>query len=120
MPGVTLDLTVNETLTTVSGKGDSVRVFFRTRRLERCYAQESMAIRTWGPYVGRRYIERVNILMQVRDFDELADIPPLCFHPLTGDRAGQYAIRLTGQVRLVFALTGPNAVTVEEVVDYHG
>lgn len=97
-----------------------MRVSFRTRQLERCYVQESRAIRTWGPDVGRRYIERVNILKQVRDFDELADIPPLRFHPLAGDRAGQYAIRLTGQVRLVFAITGPNTIMVEEVVDYHG
>ena len=97
-----------------------MRVAFRTRRLERCFAQESLAVRTWGPYVGRRYVERVNILMQVRDFDELADIPPLRFHPLSGERADQYAIRLTGQIRLVFAITGPNTITVEEVVDYHG
>ncbi len=97
-----------------------MRVAFRTRQLERCYASESRAVRTWGPYVGRRYIERVNILMRVRDFGDLADIPPLHLHPLTGDRAGQYAMRLTGQVRLVFAITGPNTITIEEVVDYHG
>lgn len=97
-----------------------MRVAFRTRRLERCFTQQNLAVRTWAPYLGRRYIERVNILMQARDFDELADIPPLRFHPLSGDRAGQFAIRLTGQVRLVFGITGPDTITIEEVFDYHG
>ena len=52
--------------------------------------------------------------------DELARIPPLRFHPLTGDRAGQYAIRLTGRLRLVLSFPNPTSATVEEVVDYHG
>ena len=40
-------------------------------------------------------------------------------HPLTGDRDGQYAMRLTGQMRLILTIDGDRHVTVEEVVDYH-
>jgi toxin HigB-1 len=43
----------------------------------------------------------------------------LDLHPLTGDRRGQFAIRLTGQVRVVMSIQG-DEVTVEEVIDYHG
>jgi plasmid maintenance system killer protein len=50
-------------------------------------------------------------LYQIRSFD---------FHPLTGDRAEQYAIRLTGQMRLVVTFDGNGRAMIEEVVDYHG
>ena len=49
------------------------------------------------------------------------DIRALDLHPLRGGRRGQYAMRLTGAVRLVITrdAAGPS-VTVEEVTDYHG
>ena len=42
------------------------------------------------------------------------------FHPLTGGRRGQYALRLTGQVRMIVTIEDGRTVIVEEVVDYHG
>ena len=54
--------------------------------------------------------DRIQDLYQVRAFD---------LHPLTGDRAGQYAMRLTGQMRLILTIDGDRNVTVEEVTDYH-
>jgi plasmid maintenance system killer protein len=47
----------------------------------------------------------------VRQFD---------LHPLTGDRARQHAIRLTGQMRLIVTVLDDQTIQVEEVVDYHG
>ena len=37
---------------------------------------------------------------------------------LTGDRAGQYSIRINGQWRVCFRFEGGNATNVE-IVDYH-
>ena len=39
-------------------------------------------------------------------------------HPLSGDRAGQWAVWVSGNWRLVFAFQGAHAVNVD-LVDYH-
>ena len=43
----------------------------------------------------------------------------LDFHPLTGNRSGQHALRLTGQVRLIVTVEDQRTIWVEEVIDYH-
>jgi proteic killer suppression protein len=87
--------------------------------LERRFDDDTEAIRAWGPDVGRRYILRVGDLMDAASLQDLYAMRQLDLHPLTGDRRGQLAIRLTGQVRLIFSMDGETAV-VEEVADYHG
>ena len=96
-------------------------VEFRTRRLERCFERVSMAVREWGPEVGPRYVERVRAIQRARDFEHLYGFRALDLHPLRGDRRGQYAIRLTGRMRLIIERGDePDTVIVVEVVDYHG
>jgi toxin HigB-1 len=41
------------------------------------------------------------------------------FHPLTGDRKGQYAVEIRGLFRLVFEWENDEAVRVRQE-DYHG
>ena len=41
------------------------------------------------------------------------------FHPLTGDRKGQYAVEIRGLFRLVFKWENDEAVRVRQE-DYHG
>ena len=61
------------------------------------------------------------MLKAAERFDELFDVRSLNLHPLRGDRRAQYAIRLTGVVRLILTRDASrNGVTVEEVTDYHG
>ena len=50
--------------------------------------------------------------------EDLYQLVPLRFHPLTGDRRGQYALRLTGQMRMIVAIEDERSLIVEEVVDY--
>ena len=40
------------------------------------------------------------------------------FHPLTGNRAGRYSVRLTANVRITFGWDGDGAVDVD-IEDYH-
>lgn len=87
---------------------------------ERRYRSRTEAIRAWGPVVGGRYLERIDILRGAPALAELYQVPSLRFHRLTGDRAGQYAVNLTGQTRLILTLQDDGALQVEEVVDYHG
>ena len=97
-----------------------MEVRFRTRQLARAYEQSGEAARRWGPTVGARYVQRVDLLQEAKQLVDLFAIRALALHPLVGGRRGQYALRLTGQQRLVLTVEGEAAVTVEEVVDYHG
>lgn len=96
-----------------------MEVEFRSRRLRERYEQSTEAVRAWGPDVGRRYVLRVNALRAAERMQDLFNLRALDMHPLTGDRAGQFAIRLTGRMRLILTSDGERRVTVEEVVDYH-
>lgn len=95
-------------------------VAFRTHRLERRYQHGADAIRAWGDEVGRRYVQRIGALTAASALSDLYAVRAFDLHPLRGDRAGQYAIRLTGQMRLIVTVEEEQRrVTVEEVVDYH-
>jgi plasmid maintenance system killer protein len=95
-------------------------VEFRTTQLRRAAETESLAIRRWGPDAGRNYVRRVIQLRAARSMADLYDIRPLRFHALTGDQRGQYAVSLTGRIRLVLE-QGPSGETlvVVGVEDYH-
>lgn len=62
-------------------------------------------------------------ISQIRAADTVNDLFSLAgmhFHPLTGDRSGQYGITLLGLVRMVVTVdeAEPSALVIE-VVDYH-
>lgn len=96
-------------------------VRFRTRQLRRRYESRAEALRAWGPDVGERYLERIHAIRNARAFEELFSFRAFDLHPLRGGRRGQFALRLTGQMRLIVTLAdaGRTAV-IEEVTDYHG
>jgi proteic killer suppression protein len=99
-----------------------VEVTFRTRRLEREYREYTKAVKAYGEEIARKYIERINIIKTVKDIEELINLPVLRCHPLKGNRAGQYAIKLTGFYRLIFTLKGDalEIVHIEEVSKHYG
>jgi plasmid maintenance system killer protein len=70
--------------------------------------------------VGRRYVDRIDTIADTVLVNDLYEIRSWDFHPLRAYRAGQHAIRLTGQMRLIVTLQGERAMTIEEVTDYHG
>ena len=47
------------------------------------------------------------------------DQPGLRLHPLKGNRAGQWSVRVSGNWRIVFRFEGGEAVDVD-LIDYHG
>jgi proteic killer suppression protein len=99
-----------------------VEVIFRSRKLEKEYRQHNKAVKAYGSIVARKYIQRVNIIKQARDIDELMNLPALDCHPLKGNRHGQYAVKLTGFYRLIFTLMGDalEIVHIEEVSKHYG
>ena len=96
-----------------------MNVSFRSRKLARCYADINLAIREWGPDVGRRYVRRVDLPRAARSIEDLWPQRALDLHPLRGNRAGQHALRITGRMRLIVTFSDTGA-RIEEVVDYHG
>lgn len=99
-----------------------MQVVFRTKQLKRCYEKHAAAARRWGGRVARRYVERINILSACESTDDLYKVPSFKFHPLKGDRKGQYALVLVGRVRLIVSFAGelPTVVYVEEVSKHYG
>lgn len=99
-----------------------MEVTFKTKKLQRQYESAKVAERAYGAEVARRYIQRVSIIKAARDFEELSRLPGLRRHALKGDRAGQWAINLTGFYRLIFTLEGKSLqiAHIEEVSKHYG
>ena len=98
-----------------------MQIQFRTKRLEKQYTQHKLAEKAYGNEVARKYVQRINIIKQSKNFDELSGLPGLKCHPLKGDREGQYAIYLTGFYRLILTLVGESLeiIQIEEVSKHY-
>lgn len=98
-----------------------MEIQFRTRALEKQYQQSKEAFKAYGVQIGTQYIQRINIIKQSSNIDELISIRTLRCHPLKGDRGGEWAIKLTGFIRLIFTLHGDNLqiVRIEEVSKHY-
>ena len=61
---------------------------------------------------------RLELLHQATTLDDLRAIRGNRLHPLVGDRAGQWAVRINDQYRICFRWVEEGAEDVE-IVDYH-
>lgn len=97
-----------------------MKVAFRTPRLRKCYESQRDAIREFGD-LGRRYISRINVIYACETLDDLHKLPQLGFHALKGSRAGQFAISLSGNMRLIVSIeqVGREMVVYVEEVSKH-
>ena len=66
-----------------------------------------------APRIGRIF----DILRAASEPTELR-LPGYDLHPLTGDKAGYWAVKVSGNWRIIFAFDGEDAVDVD-LVDYH-
>ena len=98
-----------------------MEVTFRTRKLKREYREYARAVKSYGTEVARKYVQRIDIIKQVRNIEELIRLPGLRCHALKGDRHGQYAVKLTGFYRLIFTLKGESLeiAQIEEVSKHY-
>lgn len=99
-----------------------MEVVFKTKNLEKCYLDYLRGLRTWGPEVGKKYIQRIDLLQEATDMAEVRKLPGLDCHPLKGGRKGKFGITLHGRWRLIFSLQGKEAriICVEEVSKHYG
>ena len=88
---------------------------FRHRGLSRFFATGSLAgIQTKHADRLRLMLTRLNVAMSPRDMG----LPGWNLHPLKGDRAGRWAVRVSANWRLTFRFDGPDATDVD-YEDYH-
>lgn len=66
-----------------------------------------------------RLFKMVNFIIDADTVDELSTPPNYGLHPLTGDRAGTWAMTVTRNWRLTFSLDEQGAVVDLDLEDYH-
>ena len=59
------------------------------------------------------------LIVDAEDAGELATPPNYGFHPLTCDREGEFAMTVTRNWRLVFAMPDDHSVSNLDLEDYH-
>lgn len=94
-----------------------VEVTFKNRTLKLQYIESENAFKAYGRQVGRKYIERINIIKSAKSIADLKLIRALKCHELKGKRKGEWSIWLTGNMRLIFTLHGEQLTIarIEEV-----
>lgn len=99
-----------------------MQVKFRTSQLREAFERYQTGVRLWGEETARRYIQRVKILEAANSADDLFKIPPLKFHPLTGEGRGKYSVVLVGRSRMIATFEGlaMTITWVEEVNTHDG
>ena len=65
-----------------------------------------------------RKLRRIMAALEAAGRPEEMNYPGSYFHPLKGDRAGHYAVRLTANVRVTFGWDDDGAADVD-LEDYH-
>ena len=63
-------------------------------------------------------IRRILADLEVAQRPGELDLPGYRLHPLKGDRTGQWSVRVSGNLRIVFRFVAGDAVDID-LVDYH-
>ena len=61
-----------------------------------------------------RLLDRLDVSTEPQDMD----LPGYKFHPLKGDRKGEFSVSVTGNWRITFEFDGQDAVNIN-LEDYH-
>ena len=89
---------------------------FRDKDTERLFAREP--VKRWGPDVQRAGLRKLRMLDAATRVDDLRVPPGNRLEKLSGNRVGQWSIRVNDQWRLCFTWNDGEARQVE-MVDYH-
>ena len=86
------------------------------RDTERLFRRE--VVRRWSGDLQRAALRRLLVLDAAEALDDLRVPPDNRLEKLSGDRAGQYSIRINDRWRICFRWRDGDAYDVE-IVDYH-
>ena len=96
-----------------------MEVLFKDPDFEELYLEAGGLERVYGPIRAKLIRIRIKTLKSVDELNKLWRYPGH-FHPLRGDRAGEWACSLDQPYRLVFKYVPENKVVIIEIVNYHG
>jgi proteic killer suppression protein len=89
---------------------------FRDQRTEKVF--ERIYVKAFSPDLQRSALRKLEILNAALSLDDLRVPPGNRLEKLSGDREGQYSIRINDQYRICFMWKEGNALNVE-ITDYH-
>lgn len=111
-----------------------MEVHFATKKLVDTLSNDKQRVRAYGAAEAKRIATRLNQITWAEDLESLRNAPG-GYHELRENRAGQLAVSITRNLRLVFKPTEDpppakgdggldwqaiRAITILEVTDYHG
>ena len=79
---------------------------------------ERIYVKAFSPDLQRSALRKLELLNAALSLDDLRVPPGNRLEKLTGDREGQYSIRINDQYRICFMWKEGNASNVE-IADYH-
>ncbi|EGP5009698.1 type II toxin-antitoxin system RelE/ParE family toxin [Enterococcus durans] len=103
----------------------------RKRKLQKILADSKLINLEFGKQIGDKVKQRIAELLAAETLEDISHLPPMKLHSLSGEYEGCFAVKLTGNFRLVFKAytceeefttqkSNTEIIVIEEVVDYHG
>lgn len=107
---------------------------FKTNKLKRDCTEFDRTKKAYGQQRAVKIVQRLQEIQAAETLDVLSRVPGAGCHPLTGNRNGQFAVKLTGNYRLIFEPVGDDKrlrpegillcakvtkVRIVKVEDYH-
>lgn len=89
---------------------------FKDRDTEQVY--NGIAVKSFPPDILRRALAKLLMISSAQNINDLRIPPSNHLERLSGDRVGQYSIRINEKYRICFIWNNGNALNVE-IVDYH-
>ncbi|HMQ87315.1 MAG TPA: hypothetical protein PKB07_07015 [Flavilitoribacter sp.] len=82
-----------------------MNVTFKNKRLETAITDPKELVKTYGIQRAKKIKQRYQEMLASATLQDLGKIPATDLHQLTGDRTGQWAVKVTGNERLCFIIT---------------
>ncbi len=99
-----------------------MHIEFEDDNLRRLYSEPEFRLPRIGPELVGHFRRKMQVVGDAHDERDLRAMRSLRLEKLTGNRAGQYSIRLNDQWRLILRFrTGADGrvAVIVELVDYH-
>jgi len=110
-------------------------ILFSTRKLEKLCNSSKTAIKKHGDQCAKKLRSRLDELSDAESLEDMRHLPQARCHPLSGDRAGEFAVDLKHPKRLIFTPDHDplpelpdggldwkqvTSITILDIIDYHG
>lgn len=81
-----------------------MEVLFKNKSLERSITDDKRLLKSYGKR-AKKIKQRYREMLASATLADLSKLPATGLHPLHGDRAGQWAVKITGNERMCFIIT---------------